>query len=291
MTSTIVIWSIIAALCKASFFIGADPSQWYPINQMQQQYVEYYHPQRSALSLFNEKEMRSWASTDYNELNSILKKEGFSIELQPFSPLEGFGVVSILDVTVNWLYKGQKSIIYKEVEDKKYPAVYMTEGFSVVKSSSYKSPIIRIRTKSNDVVCMTIADQTLQDFELLSHVQNITKNIEYTDDPDHYDFIKFPMVDLDQEVNIKWLLGMRCPGYNIEQALQQTKFKMNEEGARVKSAVAIALTESAGISQPKKCIIVDEPFYVWIERPVFQAPIFVGYIAQEHWKDPKNLDV
>lgn len=289
MTSTMVLAPIMAALCKATMFVGADPASWFAVNQTQQHYLQNYHIQRGSLSHFNEKELRCWASNDHNELNSILKSERFSIELEPFRP-GGFGVVSILDVMINWLYQGEKSTINHAITQQEYPAVYIDTGFAVYKSTAHQFPVVRIPTKTNDVVWMTIADKPRESFELVEHIQHIAHAIDYDEYPEDYSNIRFPMVDLDQEVDISWLMGMQFPNYFIAQAKQQTKFKMNETGARVRSAVAIGIEKTCMPLPRKKCII-DQPFYLWIERPGVKVPVFAGYISEENWKDPQNLDL
>ena len=38
-------------------------------------------------------------------------------------------------------------------------------------------------------------------------------------------------------------------------------------------------------------IIIDRPFYLWIERPGMSVPICSLYLTEEHWKDPGDLDL
>ena len=44
---------------------------------------------------------------------------------------------------------------------------------------------------------------------------------------------------------------------------------MNETGAHVKSAVAIGISTGGCIAKPLQHF-VDQPFYIWIERPGFR---------------------
>ena len=75
-------------------------------------------------------------------------------------------------------------------------------------------------------------------------------------------------------------------GDSISQALQQTKFKMNQFGARVKSAVAIAVSRAMS---REVGLDIDQPFYLWIERDGVTVPVMYAYLDQEDWKDPGNL--
>ncbi len=53
--------------------------------------------------------------------------------------------------------------------------------------------------------------------------------------------------------------------WKVLQALQETRFSMNEKGARAQSAVVV---EIAPRSMPTKSqLVIDGAFYLWIERP------------------------
>lgn len=302
MTGTICLWPIIAALSKALLFLNITvaPEQFTPINKMQREFIgTFYASSYDKLGAFNDLELRSWASRDVDALNSILKKERFDIQLEPFHDARSFGVVSILDVLVKWLEKGQKSLL--NVDDKNYDAVKMDAGFDVWFSPNYRHPLLRVLTESGDKVWMTIADEPLEGFSLLKKIVNIKQNIQ----PENYDEAKFPMIDYNQKIDITWLCGLEIPNYAVKQALQQTKFKMNEDGAHVKSAVAIEM-KCTCVCGPKsrKTVVIDKPFYLWIERPtkkfdarikqiipVLPLPVLAGYFDTDCWKNPGNLDL
>jgi len=285
MSSTLVIWPIIKALCVASQFLSIDPSAWMAVNATQTHFLQHHFSKRTELSKFANDELKAWASWDADELNAILKKEGFAIKLEPFDS-KTFGVVSILDLMVEWQYKGEKSTIESNATN--YPGVYMKKGFQTFDSSAHAEPIICITTKSGDKVYMTVADSSVENFELLTLIKHIKAQMHQNY---IYDFIEFPMIDLDQTADIAWLLGMELTkNWYISQALQQTKLKMNEVGAHVKSAVAIAVTLKC-CPRPSEGIIINKPFYLWIERPGLTEPLFAGYITQENWKDPQGLDL
>lgn len=303
MTSSICLWPIVAALSKALLFLQLPlqvlqmPTalqQFTPVQEIQNEFIyKYFANGYDKLDAFNNQELRSWASTDAHELNAILKKEGFAIQLEPFGQ-DGFGVVSILDVMIKWLTKGEKSTI--KVDGKHYDAVTLNSGI-VYLSPNYPYPLLCILAQGGDSVWMTIADEPSEGFALLKKIENIKQNIQ----AEYYDDATFPMIDYDQENDISWLLGLKLLNtYRIAQALQQTKFKMNEEGAHVKSAVALGI-ERCCISKVSKHLVIDKPFYLWIERldpkcdPTIEKslplPIFAGYFDTDCWKNPGNLDL
>ncbi len=286
MSATVTLWPIISALVKASVFLGIDAGLWQPINDQQKIFLSEHFQKKEQLKLFNPQEIRYWASSNHEELNSILAAEGFSIRLEKF-PKKGecFGIVAILDVFIEWLKEGQKglSIIDTDTE-KKYPAACIESGVTLHSSGNHSHPIVAIRTKNDDIVYMTIADESLEGFDLMNKINSIKSAMKRHSTEG---IVTFPCVDLDQEVDCAWLLGMTLGGHFISQAKQQTKLKMNEQGVHVKSAAGLGMATCV-LRNPRE-ITIDKPFYMWIER--FSEPILVAYINQDHWKDPKNLDL
>lgn len=301
MSETMVVSPIIAALVKSEDILRKN-RKWNAVNDTQAHFLEKFFPTREELSKFSEKELRSWASWVAAELNKILEGEGFDIRLEEFKP-NTFGVVSILKLMVEWIVKGERDQLVVEGTD--YPAVKMeptTLGevggelkvvtiFEAYTSSQDFHPVAMLHTKSGDKVYMTIADGPVQDFGLMARINEIRSSLEPAER--RYDWLKFPMVDLNQEVDITWLKDMwttigdsKDKAY-ISQALQQTKFKMNEFGARVESAVAVAATlEAVFVEQGLE---IDKPFFLWIEREGVSIPVIYAYIDQDDWEDPGNL--
>ena len=298
MSSTMVVSPIVAALVKSEDILGKNRT-WDAVNDVQQKFLKDFFSRRKELSGFPEKELKCWASWVAAELNAILKKERFDIKLEDFAEDE-FGVVSILDVLAEWLKEGMKTKLFFEHQE--YPAVRLsrtaeindkpTKLFLGFVSDKYSFPIASVATKSGDKVWMTVANQAVEGFELVSKIENLRKLVSEHSTATHFDHLIFPMVDLDQIVDIGWLKGMQTNSdagrhFKISQALQQTKFKMNQFGARVKSAVAIAIrATSVSISQN---LLIDAPFYLWVERNGVSYPIMYAYIDANDWKDPGDL--
>ncbi|MBI5732577.1 hypothetical protein HY967_01285 [Candidatus Jorgensenbacteria bacterium] len=289
-SSTMVVAPIIAALVKSEDILGKD-RKWGAVNSLQTLFLKKYFSSKNELSKFSSQELRSWVSLMASELNEILAKEGFDIRLEDFGGGE-FGVVSILDVLVEWMTKGTKASIWNN--GNYYPGVRMTSDFSVFRSKYHSWPIAAVYTKSGDYVYMTVAGEESDGFNLLERIERIGSGLR---EDSGYEYVEFPMIDLNHEVDIKWLRGMQTNQvdtwslYQISQALQQTKFKMNEFGARVKSAVAIGVFLSTVAPPPPKALIIDKPFYLWIERDGVSAPIIAARFDLDVWKDPGSLSM
>ena len=294
MINAYVIWPIVAALWSAFSYIGAPSADSVvPINDAQKNFIARYMQDKTILKAFKDDELRTWVSRDADELNRILKKEGFGIQLQPFLPQE-FGVVSILDVMLEWLHEGKISSIasvQKNNEVKHYDAFELKKGFYVYQTA-YNYPLVMIETKGSegslgkDRVWLTVADEALGEGKLWEKI--LTLRMLERKKNDEYTHAVIPMIDYDQHFRLDWLLNMRINGWMISQALQQIKFKMNEKGAHIKSAAAIAMMRSTWQPSPSKKLIIDRPFYLWVEREGVSLPIFAGYFDEAFWKKPTD---
>ncbi|MBI2124267.1 hypothetical protein HYT92_00595, partial [Candidatus Pacearchaeota archaeon] len=275
MSKTCVAYPIVAALKKAEEIVK-PVEKWAANNEAQRVFLEEFFSECQE-EISRIPEIESIASWSANVINKFLKERGFSIQLQPFDSLT-FGVASVLDVLVEWLNKGDVTSIKKGGVT--YPAVRIeSKHADFFEISTHKNPIVCLHTKSGDLVHMTILDNAPDGFDMVEKAQELFKGEE------RYNFssVVFPMVSLNQDVDISWLIGLRTKGADgqpavITQALQQTKLRMNEEGARAQSAVAIAVFR--GGFSPEKQYVIDKPFLFWITRPGICKPLFVACVTE-----------
>lgn len=292
-TQTAVLHPIMQALLKSEEFLGRD-RVWTPVNATQDRFLSDIFPTETELGNFSAAEIRSWVSWSADELNGILQKEGFGIRLQPFDK-NTFGVASILDVLIKWLSRGTKTSLLAE-NRKEYCAVKL-EGVQAFKPNEYPHPVTLIPTETGDMVFITVADAAISQaengFQLVERIDSIRRQRRMT--MPEYKYICFPMVDLCQDADISWLRGMKTfrvfdgmPA-KITQALQQTRLKINETGAHLKSAVAASITLECAVV--RQGIIIDRPFFLWIMRNGISVPIMYAYIDYPDWKDPGSLEM
>lgn len=291
MSITAVPYPIIAALVRAESMEGMGPNRvWLAVNNHQEAFLrDFFKIGRGEVG--NIPEIESLASWKADELNALLLRRGFGIQLQPFND-KTFGVVSILDLPVKWIEKGDVTTI-KGVDSDTYPAVHLGfKAVSFVNASGHTYPIARISTMNGLVVAMTMVDQAPQDeFDLSATVERIRQNLTLNRE---FGGLVFPMVTLDQTVDISWLVGLCTVGEDarraeITQALQQTKLKMNEVGARAESAAAIAVTrEMAMVVNPD--LVIDRPFIVWFEREGLSKSLFAAYVTEADWRSQGSIE-
>lgn len=287
MSETVCTYPIVGAVRKADDIIGKNRI-WRGINPTQLLFLKEFYTPEAVAEIAGIPELESIASFNAAEINHWLAERKFDIKLDPF-PRHGFGTACMLDVVVQWLVTGEARPI-NLATGQQVPGVFLKEGLSFFTSPA--GPGARISTKSGDIVSIMRFDnkQGLKGLDLALFIK--TWHSQHIND---YSGLYFPMVDLDQQPDISWLLEMETTGkdghpYIIWQAKQQTKFRMNEVGARVKSAVAIGVMRGISVHRPKPPLIVDGPFLIWIERPGLSHPFFVGHITPEGMKSPGSLD-
>jgi len=289
LSQTVTVYPIAKAVLEAENLVLGPNRVWTSTNDTQRIFIDgFLDPCRGE----NIPEIQSLASREADALNQFLREKGFSIQLQPFAKNE-FGVVSILNLLVEWMTTGTITVIHTNGAGKEFPGVRIgegEEGVTFYSAPPHEHPIVGLATKSADVVYMTMMEDPPEGFALVAKAEELSREKNHS-----FEFggLAFPMVNLNQEVNIGWLIDMRTVDKDenpvkISQALQQTKLRMNEVGARAESAAAVGLM-TLGSSSPPPDHIIDQPFLMWIERPDLVTPLFVGHITQENWSNPGSI--
>ncbi len=291
-TQTLVVYPISAAVRKAELFLE-NVEGITTANETQKKFIDDIHAYCKG-DVERIKEIESIADTNHKNINKWLEERGFQIRLQDFGPGD-FGVASVLDLLGQWAVKGKKWS-FQDEEGDYYKGIKMANyGKEFYRIKDNPNFIIEIETRENDHVYLMMVDKVPTGLALLDFVEKIDKEKQIV--PFEYDGFIFPKIDLDQESILDWILGLRFetpkgkePFYAISQALQQTKLKMNEEGFRVKSAVALGILAGAA---PKKTepYIINRPFLMWITRQGLSKPLFIAYLNKDVWKDPEGLDM
>ncbi|MCH7604459.1 hypothetical protein IID24_00455 [Patescibacteria group bacterium] len=279
------VYPIAKAVEEAENLVLGPNRLWVPANKNQEIFINGFLVPCRAEKI---PEIQSMASSDAATLNRFLREKGFSIELDPFGDNE-FGVVSILDLLVRWLNTGTVKSIHANGTGREFPGVRIGgEDVSFYSAPPHEHPIAGLVTKSPDMVYMTMLDDPPEEFALVAKAEELSHEKKFS-----FEFggLVFPMVSLDQMVNIGWLIKMATIRSDdrpaeISQALQQTKLRMNEVGARAESAAAVGVVTLGG---PMPDHTIDQPFLIWIERPGLVTPLFVGHITEEDWSNPGDI--
>ena len=287
-TSTVVTYPIVAAIVASERFLGRD-REWTPTNELQQRFLaEFFAPCRNEIGGIPE--IESTASRSAGDIASFLRERGFSILPGPLGHDE-FGVASVLDLLVKWLHEGIVTQVVTP-DNRAFPGVRIAgDGVSFYRGGRHTSDIACLHTQSGDAVFLTMIEQPPTGFDLVALAQELESDPKPSSD---YAGVQFPMVNLDHSVDISWLVGLRTTASDgspmlIAQALQQTKLKVNEKGARVESAVMLPVAAAWPPPKEKPDLVINRPFLMWISRERLSRPLFVGFIEEDVWQNPGDL--
>ena len=289
-TQTITAFPIVGCLKAAEEWLG-QPLDWNAVNDDQQEFLElFFNAGMDGIPALGQ-ELRRKADANIGPINEWLKENGFTCKLTVDPGPGGFAVASILDVLVEWLKKGSRRKITNEKGT--YDGVHLkqNDGVAILQNAHvHPHPVARIATKSGDKVYMTPVDGLPEGrFALESKIRSILVGLEH---PDYrFEGVVFPMVNYDRQIDLSFLHGLNtktvAPGFFCVQAVQQTKFRMNETGARVESAAAMSMRKMSAGPSP---LVIDRPFLLWITREGISMPLFGGVFAEDVWSDPETLD-
>ena len=295
-TTTTVTYPIVSAIFKAEEFVK-DSKGFTTVNEIQKKFLaEFYSPSLSDLSRIDE--IESIAHIEASVINQWLKERGFSIKLAPFGP-GGFGVASMMNLLGEWAMKGQDAMVVDE-DKKVFPGVKMTNyGLKFYRIEGDENFVIELETKKGDRVYMKMEPEVPEGLDLSTFVEGFHSKMKaFAPEGKGIEGFIFPKIDLDHKFTLEWLLGFRIecenseiPYFEVAQAFQQTKLKMNEVGFRVKSAVALGMEKGGGMPRRTEPYIINKPFLMWVTRSQFAKPLFVGYLNKDVWKNPEGLEM
>ncbi len=282
-----------AALLAAEEKILGPNRTWYSVNRLKRIWLqEIFSVTRRENNLI--KGMETEVSWEADIINAFLKRNGMTIELQPFGP-DTFGFAAIMKAGAPWIVPGvQRSLTGADGET--YPGALIEYERHARKpnvafrtSKRHGEPIVTLSTDSDVLVHLTKFNQDLDAFDLAAQVNEIFFETER-----FYDFggVHFPMVDLDVQPDVSWLLEMYTfldDGRRawLSQAIQQFKLRMNHLGAKAEDAFAGEITFEC--FSPKPTLQINESFLVVFEQPGLIQPLCSVVVRPDAWKDPGDI--
>ncbi len=322
-SKTLAHYPIIAALVAAEKFLGPNRI-WNPLqnNFIQFDFLRLHFDYcRKELCMLDCIESAADLSVDV--INKFLAEHGSSLRLDA----AGDGSIytaAILDVLLQWIKQGTAGKL-QGADSKTYDAFTLDTDFRshiatfdcvemmFMSSPGYIHPSaihIQINTNNGDLVNFLIEmpdeqplpgvafaelkDQAIKNILELIVDGCMDKRMLHTLTRKSYHKLTLPMISLDQENDISWLCGMSTKSvsgedFSIAQALQQNKLKMNQFGVRAQSDVAVAIMRTCFVT-PLTELIVNSPFFMWLERPGMNRPLFAAYLDYDAWSNPGSLE-
>lgn len=278
---------------------------WVMCNSGQEELVVAYQRSRTDLTALADV-MESTAARVAQPVNEWLQARGFEdIHLeQPDPPRTAdedhdLFVASMLDLLVNWKTPGQRQEITSRRTQERYPGVILRQG-QLLRSEQHSEWIVQMPAtvaKGGEPVSFWFTLAPENPFSLVEQCAELWRTSKEPHDCE-LDYLHFPMVSLNETINHEWCVGLAAnfglARATIKAAMQQTKFKMNEKGAHLKSAAAmhceIRIT-SADLGPERVPVILDKPYLLWITRPGVSQPLLTAYLAEDKWADPQGLEL
>jgi hypothetical protein len=246
--------------------------RWEGVNDDQRTFLAWYMVHRDEIVKLDG--LEALASTDFTVLNSFLETRGFEPQFQQF---DGVGVVSILDMLIEWLTEGTLTEItrydpsigeYGEVVS--HPAFQIkANGVEVFEVADFGQPLVHLHTVTGHGLWLMAASEPVSGIKLALMAQRllVTRRSHSTC---WTAGVKVPMLEMDIQPDLSWMIGANTlssiDGYHaIAQAFQQFKLRANQKGARVKVATGFATTR--GISSGPVPYQFSEPFIGFFTPP------------------------
>ena len=285
---TVTVPPILACLKKAAAHLETD-LQLMPHDDKQEAFVRRYGANINDVDKLTEDEMKSIADIDVRVVNKFLEDNGFVIRL-PNPPPDSINVASVLNILVEWTKIGSVTVVKNDKGT--FPAVKLgnvglfTCGKNIVTSietkSGFRVPPCCVWMTPLDILPdgEEAANETLLSLTSMP-IDSFKSLMGYTG-------IVFPMIDYNNEIDLSWIEGLHInPKWFVSAAVQQTKFRMNEKGARANSGAGMAMTKGAA---PRAMpFVIDKPFALWITRRGIRFPLFSGIFLEDTWKKPDSL--
>ncbi|EKD46582.1 MAG: hypothetical protein ACD_67C00165G0002 [uncultured bacterium] len=218
-----------------------------------------------------------------NDIDCTAKVEGARIIVE-----------AILDKSVKWLDGIAKDETIK-IGTVHYPAFKLKKGCTVFKVEGFECPLLVIETKSGDNLWLMMTEKQLEGMELVRKAFEIVegrrlRHPEYITSSDAI----IPKIDFNLKPDIGFLVGAStfASGVNwvIDEARQEFKFRMNEEGARavVKTSLGV-LGCCVSFETKKEVITIDKPFIGFFTQKNSGFPLAIFYSDFDSWKSVGKL--
>ncbi len=271
-------------------FLGSNRS-WTPKNEEQEFVFKLYDRFRDVLDLLEG--LKAKASTDWETLNKFLVDDSFSPMFN--DPLDGIGVVSILDMLVKWLMEARICQIQGMDKQEHLGFEIPKGGRNINLVGGLASPLVRLSTKSGDSLWLTMPKKKpTGSMDLLRSAFSSMNKVHVPDVS--YTSVRVPELSFDLRPNISFLQGAgtiddRERDWYIDKAKQQFKLKISREGARVKVATGLDVVRAYSMATRPIPLVFNRPFIGWFTQTrVPNLPIAIFYADYDCWQEAGDLE-
>ncbi len=274
------VYGMTKAFDSAAKFVPVN--DWKGNNDLQKEFVQDFIGLGKEANKLPKSMLDAVASDDVKVVNNFLKKHGLTIQLQPFGT-GGFGAAAVLSVEAQWWAETTE---ITGVDGKKYPGVKRA-GVEFFKMPGHLEPVVRIYESASFNVYVTAWDGEDEGFNAVRMAQELTPGKTAKVYPKNYERIRMPMVDMDRTSELNWLKGMSdSNGHHVQQAVAQTRLKLDDKGFSVKEGFAFGGLGAA--RRVPTTYDLNKPFLLWVEVDGLTYPFFAVKVDTKYWKNPSG---
>ncbi len=253
-------------------------TRWTPVNESQKGFLKKFnYDLKHDMRLLDSQELKSWASDNHEDLNKIAQENQLPITFSPFKTGE-FGSLALLQLNLLWAQTPEAvPMAFKnECNARAAKGILFDQGFKVYHSAYHEHPVVKIKTKSGDYFCATLSNESLNGVDLSQKIKRIKKSLRKADHR-AYSQVLMPQFKHEGFIDISWLNGLRTKqDFMLKEAVEYLQLTCDEKGCAVKAGggfhfVPISVREG-------NPLVIDKPFYFWIERTGCRVPLVEGYI-------------
>lgn len=263
-------------------FLGPDRT-WETKNPAQKELFNLYKRHRSGIPSL--RHLKAKISPDWQTLNRFLQDNGFDPMF--YQPLNGLGIVSILDMLIEWLVEAAIGEIAGR-DGRLYEGFVIPEpGGEVFELEGLAHPLVRLRTRSGDSLWLTIPESPPgTPFELLRIPFSLQEASRRP--AGMISTIQIPTVQFDRKPDISFLKGavtfdQRGQSWIIDEAHQQFILRIDREGAHIQAATGLSVRGM--ISDEPQHLVFDRPFCGWFtQADAPDLPLGVFYADFDVWR-------
>jgi hypothetical protein len=266
--------------------------QPHPGSRLQSRFVNLLPDYLQALPFYDEYVSGIAAETAV-EINRFLAEHGFDIHLHDW-PNNGrnFGVAGVSDILDHWVNPGQLVPITGADQTYEGFALSGDQWCDVVEPPLwFTNPVVRVSTKKGLDVRFVMCDEPKDQIHLAHLARGLhtyNPGFRYTG----HNGAHVPMVNLNTEPDVSWLINLGLSGplgaWIIQQAKMQVKLAMNEKGFRAEEASAMGMDEMC-FGSTAEPLVLNRPFLMTAGKPDVPVPVFFAYISPDDWDDPSEL--
>ncbi|MFZ2150144.1 MAG: hypothetical protein WAV15_03215 [Minisyncoccia bacterium] len=269
----------LSAVTKGLVTANPKAKTWSTSKPEQQRFMSTYYDGAVAdlHKVDDDKVLQAIATGSSAKLQDFFAKGGFA-NMPVRIPAGGHAVGVLFDLLVDWKTVGeQKDISIRRPQGgyDDYSGAQMLE-FEAFSLEGHKYPLFRIETRQGwDVYLVEAADgENLQASDFPARAKAL---LGLPREEADYEKLNFPSVLMSADVDISWMVGMRVPGFSIDEAVKKIKLRLDEKGARAQSAVAFT---TRGMDSS---YTIQRSFYVIFTREGLNFPPFVALAAPDSW--------